>query len=249
MVIDGRAIAHTILENLANRVHFLQKNYNVTPHMAVICISDNPATSSYVAQKQKMAKRIGAYVSVYNFPKDISEEKLFESIRFLQTHGDIHGIILQLPIPKHLDVNRLLLAIDPAKDVDGFHPHTIFNVPLALAVMDILQYVYKEEEENINHEHGFIDWLRSKKIVIVGKGKAGGEPVNNYLQKLGIIPRIIDSKTKNPWDITKQADIIISAVGKYHIIMGNMIKKDVILLGIGMDKDEDGNFYGHYDPE
>lgn len=249
MVIDGRAIAEIILENLAYRVHILQKNHQTTPHLAVIRIGDDAATSSYIRQKEKMAKKIGAYVSVYNFPNDISEKKLLESIHFLQQKGAIHAIILQIPIPPHLDPDKLVLAIDPTKDIDGFHPQTKFEVPLALAAMDILHYVFDQEKEKIGSGYDFEKWLKSKTIVIMGKGKAGGGPIITYLQKRGITPTIVDSKTLNPWDITKTADILISAVGKKHVVMENMLKKDVILLGIGMNKDAEGRFYGDYDVE
>lgn len=247
MRINGRELAGEILETLAMRVHELQKNYDIMPHLAVLRVSDDPAVTSYIAQKEKMAKKIGAYVSVYNFPEDTTEKELMESIEFLQTKGDIHGIILQLPIPAHLNADKLLHAIEPTKDIDGFHPQTKFGIPITGAVVEVLNYVYTKDLSI--KAPSFIEWLKKQKIVIVGKGKTGGQPLITFFNTLHLSPIVIDSKTKNPWDITKSANILISAVGKKNVITEDMLKKDVILLGIGMAKGENEKFQGDYDED
>lgn len=244
MLINGRNIAQQILDNLKIRVQKL----NHTPHLAVIRVGDDPAITSYIRQKEKMAAEIGAMVSVYKNPNEITDKAILEAIHFLQTNGGIDGIILQLPLPAHLDQKKLFAAIKPEMDVDGFQTQSPFMVPLAAAVIQILEYVYEQEKSNDTPTSAFLTWLKAKQIVVIGKGKAGGQSIIALLQKLHLNPQVIDSNTKNPWEITQQADVIISAVGKREVIMGNMLKKDVILIGIGMNKGAEG-FYGDYDEE
>lgn len=247
MIIEGKALAQQILEDLAERVHLLGEQRGIIPHMAVIRVGDDDATTSYIAQKEKMAKEIGAVVSIYKYPEAITTKKLEESIEFLQEDPEINALILQLPLPSHIDIEHLLQKVQPEKDVDGFTTHTKYIVPLAAAVLKILEEAYViVAAENLTN---FYMWLAKQRIVVIGKGKTGGEPIIRLLIKLGITPTVIDTKTEHPEQITKNADIIICAVGREGIINKAMLKKNVILLGIGMAKGEDGKFYGDYNPE
>ncbi len=242
MVIDGRTIANHILEDLTIRVKSLEKKYGIQPHMAVVRVGDDPATTSYIDSKQKTAAKIGATVSVYNHPESISQEKLRDTLQFLQKNPSIHGIILQLPIPKHLDEKELLQEISPEKDVDGFVKDSKFIVPVASAILKILEFVRDKESPQDN----LLSFLITKKIVVIGKGTTGGGPVIAILQKLGIQPIVIDSSTAKHEQLTMDADIIIPAVGKADIIRSDNIKKDVILIGIGMHRNDDQTFGGDY---
>lgn len=246
MILDGRTIANHILDDLTQRVHDLEKNYGIQPHLAVVRLGDDPATTSYVNQKEKIAKQIGALVSVYNFPENATEGQIQESLDFLQTKTDIHGTILQLPLPKHLREDLLLAEIHPEKDVDGFGVNSPFPVPLASAVMKFLEICYLKEGTEFAT---LTDWLKSLQIVVLGKGKTGGQPVIDMLKKEGIEPIVVDSHTPHPEQVTQEADIIISAVGKEKVITKQMIKKDAILIGIGMHKRDDDSFAGDYDEE
>lgn len=245
MLIDGRTIANDILEDLTKRVHELEESYNIQPHLAVIRVGDDPATTSYIEQKDKTAKKIGAVVSVYNFPSNVNADDLKTAIDFLQSKTDIHGTILQLPLSPHLDSEKLLLEIHPDKDVDGFRPQSPFVVPIAQAVIKALEIPYSKTVAETKQT--FDEWLQSQKIVVMGKGKTGGQPVIALLRKRGTHVTIIDSQTQNPETITKQADILICAVGKEEVITREMLKKDVVLLGIGMHINKDGSFAGDYD--
>lgn len=247
MEINGRAIADNILADLKFRVENLQRMHNITPHLAVVKVGDDPAITSYVNQKEKTAEKIGAKVIVYQYPESIEEKELLDKLQQLDDDPETHGLILQLPIPKHLDEEKLLLAISPEKDVDGFHPHTQFTVPLAAAVETILEYICDMSEPL--QEITFTEWLKKQNIVIIGKGKTGGMPVITLLQSQHITPIIIDSKTENREGSLKTADIIISAVGKNNTVQKSMIKPGAILISIGMTKGEDGKFYGDYDTE
>ncbi len=244
MIIDGRTIANHILAELLIRVDDLQEEYNIQPHLAVIRVGEDPAITSYINQKEKMAKKIGAVVSVYNFPESVTQQTLKESIAFLQQKTDIHGLILQLPVPSHINYEELIHDIHPDKDVDGFVSGSQFVIPVASAVMKALEIPMIKE--TLTTGASFNEWVRSKKIVVMGKGKTGGLPIIQLLRERGADVRVIDSQTENPTAITQEADIVITAVGKPNILTADMIKKDAILIGIGMGMDTEGNFVGDY---
>lgn len=248
MILDGKTVANHILAELIIRVDALQEK-GIIPHLAVIRVGNNPETTSYVTQKEKKAKEIGAVVSIYNHPDNISQEKLQETINFLKRDETIHGMILQLPIPGNLDAQALINSIDPRKDVDGFVPHSPFIVPIASAIMKLLEVPMIKEITDAKESLSFNEWLKIKEIVVMGKGPTGGMPITAELKKRGAEPIVIDSKTQNPEDITKRADIIITAVGKPRILTKNMIKKDAVLLNVGMTRGDDEKFYGDYNEE
>ena len=229
MKIDGREIAQKILEELRIKVSHLEK----APHLAIILIGDDPASKSYVNQKELKAKIIGAKTTVYKIPISTSANRILRLLNDLNHLTFIHGIIVQQPLPPHINIKRITEAINPNKDVDGFHSESKFQPPIAQAVLEILKpYSFK-----------------TKKIVVIGKGETGGKPVIEALKKMNINPDIIDSKTMDHEPLTKKADIIISAVGKSNVIKPNMIKKGVILISIGLHKDLDGKLQGDYEEE
>lgn len=247
MKINGREIAQHILEALKARVITLQREQGIVPHIAVVRVGNDPAITSYVNQKEKTAEKIGIQITVYAYPEHVSEQTLLSKLQTLDTDTTIHGIILQLPIPKDLDEKKLLNTISPEKDVDGFHPKTSFAVPLASATETILHDIFIQS--CFGEEKKFSDWIKEQKIVVIGKGKTGGQPIIDLLQAKYTPPIIIDSKTASAGNILKHADIIISAVGKKGILTKKMIKPGAILIGIGMGKDTDGTFYGDYQEE
>lgn len=246
MLLDGRTVANYILAQLIVRVDALAEE-GIMPHLAVIQVGENPETTSYVAQKEKKAKEIGAIVSVYKHPENISQEKLQETIDFLQKNTDIHGIILQLPIPKNLNELELINSIDPNKDVDGFTSNSPFIVPIAQAIMKLLEVPMMKETATTGDS--FNEWLLSKNIVVMGKGSTGGKPIIDELEERGADVHVVDSQTPNPASITQSADIIITAVGKPEVLTKDMIKKDAILLNVGMSRGMSGKFVGDYNEE
>lgn len=248
MILDGRTVANHILAELIVRVDALAEK-GIIPHLAVIRVGNNPETTSYITQKEKKGKEIGAVVSVYNHPDSVTQDKLQETINFLKEDKATHGMILQLPIPKNLDEQTLIQSIDPEKDVDGFVPHSPFVVPIASAIMKLLEVPMIRETMDAGESFSFNEWLKMKEIVVMGKGPTGGMPIIIELKKRGAQPKIIDSHTENPEAITKKADIIITAVGKPNILTKDMVKKDVILLNVGMTRGDDEKFYGDYNEE
>jgi methylenetetrahydrofolate dehydrogenase (NADP+) / methenyltetrahydrofolate cyclohydrolase len=234
MKIDGKKIAQDILDDLRKQVEKL-KEKNITPHLAIILVGDNPASTTYINQKKIKAEQIGANTTIIRLSDDTSESELIKMIKQFNQNKTIHGIIVQQPLPKNINTKTITQAIDPKKDVDGFNQQSQFEMPITMAILEIFKNI-----ELFNFEN--------KNIVVIGKGETGGKPITEAFQKLGIKPLIVDSQTKNPESITKNADIIISAVGKINIIKPNMIKEDVILIGVGQHK-EDGKIIGDYDEE
>lgn len=234
MLINGRQIATKIYEDLQKKVMQLQEK-GITPHLTVILIGDNPASISYVSQKQIWAEYIGAKVTILRFSTSITTEELQKKIHTLNNDPTNHAILIQRPVPPHIDIKKLELLVSPQKDIDGFHPNSPYTFPLALAVAKIL-----EESNNLK---------KNQSIVVIGKGPTGGGPIIKHLQQLGLHPTLIDSKTQNPSELTKKADIIISAVGKPNIISPQNIKKGATLIGVGITRGNDGKLHGDYDEE
>lgn len=237
MKIDGNQIANTILEELKIKVKKLQEK-NITPNLAIILVGNDPASKAYVRQKELKGKLIGAKINIQHFPSFISQSNLLSTIQQFNNNNNIHGILVQQPLSPLINIERITQAIDPKKDVDGFHLQSKFEPPITAAVLKILEEVRGSTSE-----------VDVRKIVVIGKGETGGKLIIQAMKKMGIEPIVIDSKTKNPKVLTKTADIIISAVGKPNVIKSAMIKKGVILISIGLHKGTDGKLHGDYNED
>lgn len=252
MRIDGKAIAEEIFQDLSKRVGKL-KEKGITPHLVVILVGEDPASAAYVRQKDLKAQAIGAKATIVNLESGITNQELLDVIQKYNNDRDVHGLIVQRPLPKQIDGNKLNDAVDPKKDIDAFLLDSPFTMPLAAAVLKILENVYQTSEGVTrvgDREHeGFLKWLKEKNIVVIGKGETGGGPTIALLKKLDIAPTVIDSKTQNGQLITEEADIIISTVGRDNIVRSENIKNGVILIGVGMHKGEDGKLHGDYEEE
>lgn len=245
MRLIGKDIAEKIYQTLAQRVEELKKK-NITPHLVVFLIGEHPASVAYVRQKQMKGEDIGCKVTILRYEESVSTEELEKKVKELNEDPTVHAILIQRPVPPHIDIDKLELLTNPKKDVDGFHPDSPYTLPLPLSVVNILEEVYK----HINPEYDtFTNWLKSKNIVITGKGPTGGGPIIKYLKTLNINAQVIDSKTPNPKDLIKQADIIIAAVGRENMIRPEMIKKGVILIGVGILRGTDGKLHGDYNED
>jgi methylenetetrahydrofolate dehydrogenase (NADP+) / methenyltetrahydrofolate cyclohydrolase len=244
MIINGRDLAQEILENLRLRIEQL-KEKGTTPHMYIFLLTDNPATLSYIRQKMLYADKVGIKVTVENVDHKTSTNELLTKINRLNQDSTVHGIIIQRPVPKELDTDKLDDAIASEKEIDGFTGGSKYEVPVAMAVTKILNKTHEYSNEN----SPFIDWLKTKNIVVLGKGETAGRPIINHLNELGIHPQIIDSKTNNKDALISHGDIIISAVGKEDVINSSALKKGAILIGVGMHKSDEGKFKGDYKEE
>jgi methylenetetrahydrofolate dehydrogenase (NADP+)/methenyltetrahydrofolate cyclohydrolase len=241
MKIDGRTIATNILFELKRKALKL-KERGITPTMAVILIGDVQSSNAYVRQKELKAQEIGAEIKIFRFDETVTSEKLGTLIKKLDNDPKIHGIILQRPAPKSILAEHLEELISPVKEIDGFGKNSLYAVPVAAAVFTVLGEIFG----NLNEDKSFSDWLKSKTIVVLGKGETAGQPIINYLQENEIEPLVVDSKTENKNAVTSKADILISAVGKRGVIDLSSLKNGVILIGVGLSADEQGKTQGDY---
>ncbi len=262
MKLNGHEIAEKIYYDLLKRVEALQKK-TIIPHLVVILVGENPASVAYVNLKQKKGEEIGAKVTILRYPETVTTNELVEKIKLLNDDPFVHGILIQRPLPEHLDVEKLELTTAPEKDIDGFHPDSPYTLPLPLAVVNVLEEVYYpsselSESRSIHvldstsfrsNNKDFIAWLSQQNIVLLGKGPTGGGPILAHLTTLGITPTVIDRKTPHPEEIMKQADIIIAATGRENMVTADNIKKGVILVGVGVLRGKDGKLTGDYNEE
>ncbi len=255
MKIDGKAIADKILEDLTLKVSQI-KGKGIVPTLAVILIGDNPASLSYIKQKQKTAERIGALLKLFHLPISTPSKDLTLTIQQCNNDSGIHGIIVQRPLPKESNIDvSFLNTVSPHKDVDGFIPNSPFTVPVARAVGELLKNAKcqmtnaKYDEPNTNPDQEFLEWLRKKNIVIIGRGETAGKPIANYLVRQQCTTSTIHSHTADPDEIIRNADIVISCVGKSRVVTKYNIKRGSTLLSVGIWRDSEGKLHGDYEEE
>lgn len=240
IIIDGKSVADKITEQLKQKISQLQDK----PHLAVIQIGNNAASTIYVNLKKKKAEEIGIKSTVINLDENIEEKELIYKIEKLNKDNSVHAILVQLPLPKHINESNIIKAITPNKDVDGFTAQNtgdLFNGIKPKAYPCTPKGVLKLlKEYNIE--------IQGKHAVIVGRSNIVGKPLAIMLLNEHATVTICHSKTKNLPEITKQADILISAVGK-KIIFKDMVKKDAVVIDVGIFKDENNKTTGDVDFE
>jgi methylenetetrahydrofolate dehydrogenase (NADP+) / methenyltetrahydrofolate cyclohydrolase len=249
MVIDGRTLADGIIESLKRNVAALKQS-GITPTLAVILVGDDPGSIAYIRQKQRAAVRIGAKLILEQFPESVTPDILEKAILRNNADKTIHGLIVQRPIPTFVgEVGDIVSRVAPEKDVDGFVPHSPFIVPVSEAVLTILEHIHGQLQKAGLVPNDFKTWLNNQKLAVVGRGETAGKPIAATLKKYDCATSIIHSKTSNPEKILKTATVIISCVGKPHIITKKQIKPGVILLSVGLSQDKNGKLQGDYDDE
>ncbi len=240
IIIDGKSVADKITEQLKQKLSQLQDK----PHLAVIQIGNNAASTIYVNLKKKKAEEIGIKSTVINLDENIEEKELIYKIEKLNNDNSVHAILVQLPLPKHINESNIIKAITPNKDVDGFTAQNtgdLFNGIKPKAYPCTPKGVLKLlKEYNIE--------IQGKHAVIVGRSNIVGKPLAIMLLNEHATVTICHSKTKNLPEITKQADILISAVGK-KIIFKDMVKKNAVVIDVGIFKDENNKTTGDVDFE
>lgn len=260
--IDGKMLANEILENLKKRVIRLRKK-KIIPTLAVVQVGKDESSQAYIKQKAKTAKKIAACFKLFSFSSRITFQKLAEQIKNLNEDKKIHGIVVQRPLPALLSTSSFNQAVALVKDVDGFRSKSPFNPPVAEAVFYVLQKIYLPNwgSEPVFYRCGtgpagrrvekegfkkMVDILKRKKILLIGRGETAGKPIAKTLSQNKIKFLIAYSKTKNMEEFLKEADIIISCVGKRRVVAKQMIKEGVILIGVGLTRHR-GRLYGDYE--
>ncbi|HRY82467.1 MAG TPA: bifunctional methylenetetrahydrofolate dehydrogenase/methenyltetrahydrofolate cyclohydrolase FolD [Candidatus Moranbacteria bacterium] len=241
IILDGKKLAQDLKTELKSEILEL-KNKGIVPGLSVIIVGNDSASEIYVGNKEKACKEIGIYSEVHGLEEKISEEELLMLIDKLNADEKIHGILVQLPLPSHINEDKIILAIDPKKDVDCFHPENIGRVFLdnlrflpctPAGIMEILK---KYEIEIVG-----------KNVVIVGRSNIVGKPLALMMINESATVTSCNSKTKNLKDECLKADILISAVGKTGLITADMVKQGAVVIDVGMNRNEEGKLLGDVD--
>ena len=235
MIIDGKKASAALREELKEKVSKLKSTYNTVPGLTVILVGEDPPSKIYVKNKEKSAVEVGINSEVIHYPDNIEEKVVLDKIKELNKNDKVSGILVQLPLPKHIDKRKVIETIDPSKDVDGFHPLNVGNLssgydstipctPLGCYLL------IKNTEKNLNGKHA----------VIIGRSNLNGKPMTQLLLKENCTVTITHSKTKDLKAECKRADIIVAAVGKPKLVKADWVKKDAIVIDVGINKTDSG---------
>lgn len=242
-LIDGKQIAMQIKDELKEEVKLLQSQ-GIFPGLAVILVGSDSASQVYVRNKKMACEYVGIKSFSYELPEETSEQDLLELIHTLNHDDQVNGILVQLPLPKHMDENKVILAIDPKKDVDGFHPQNVGTLCVGLpgfiscTPAGVIELLKRSQVE-----------IAGKHCVVVGRSNIVGKPVSLLLLREHGTVTICHSKTKNLTQILQQADIIIAAVGVPRMIQGSELKEHAVVIDVGINRDETGKLCGDVDFE
>ena len=236
-IIDGKKISSEIKESLKERIENLKKR-GQAPGLAAILVGDNPASQVYVNMKAKACEKVGIHSEVYPYPKELPEDELLKKIEELNQKKTIHGILVQFPTPEQISEERVILTIDPKKDVDGFHP---FNVGMMLAGKPTFLPCTPLGIQELLVRSG--NDPSGKHVVILGRGSLVGRPLAPMLyQKMkgaNATVTVCHTGTKDLPGITRQADILVAAMGKPRFVTADMIKPGVVVIDVGTNRIED----------
>lgn len=242
-LLEGKKLAKKMQTVMETRVSQL-KEKGLTPGLTVVLVGDDPASQTYVRNKERQATKVGIKSEVIRLDASITEEELLQVVYQLNEDKTVHGILVQLPLPRHINEQRVLRAIDYEKDVDGFHPMNMGNFLLGnegalpctpLGIMTLL----KEYEIEIE----------GKNALVIGRSNIVGKPMALMLMKDHATITIAHSRTKNLKELTKQADIVVAAIGRGHFITGDFLKPGAVVVDVGMNRDENGKLIGDVDTE
>ncbi len=242
-LINGVELSKTIRSKVSHKTQEL-KNKGITPGLAVIIVGENPASQVYVRNKVKACEEVGFFSSLDKYSADISESELLDHIEKLNSNPKIHGILVQLPLPEHINSTRVIEAIDPRKDVDGFHISSagalVKGIP---GFWPCTPFGCIKMLESINYD------LKGKHAVVIGRSHIVGKPMALMLLDKNATVTICHSSTVNLKEITLQADVIVAAVGKINILTKDMVKPGAVVIDVGMNRDHQGKLCGDVDFE
>lgn len=240
--IDGKLISAQIRGELAEETKAFIARTGVTPGLAVIIVGDNPASQVYVRNKRRACAEIGYYSEAYELPAETTQEELMTLVRRLNGEEKIHGILVQLPLPAHLDEHEVLLAIDPKKDVDAFHPVNVGRIMIGdydflpctpAGVMALL------EKSGISPE--------GKEVVVVGRSNIVGKPQAMLMLHANATVTICHSRTRNLAGVCRRADILVAAIGRADFFTADYVKEGAVVIDVGMNRRADGKLTGDVD--
>lgn len=238
VILRGRPVADAILEQVRKGAEALRRERGIIPGLSVILVGDDPASATYVASKERKSRSLGFNSSTYRLPAETSQQELLDLVERLNGDVDVHGILVQAPLPSHIDYNRVTLAIDPSKDVDGFHPVNVGKLVIGLdaplpctpaGVLEMLRYYDIETE--------------GKRAVIVGRSMLVGKPLANLLMQKGAgrnaIVTVAHSAAEDLGAITREADILAVAIGRPNYITADMVRPGATVIDVGISRIDD----------
>ncbi len=238
-LIDGKSLAAKVQQNVAEEVEQLKQEKNIVPGLAVILVGDDPASHAYVKMKAKACEKVGFYSITHNMPDTISQDEIIEIIEMMNNNPHIDGILVQLPLPKHIDTDKILEVIDPRKDVDGFHPYNVGRLVTKLdsfVACTPLGVMKMFEAYDID--------LKGKDVCVVGASNIVGKPMASLLLNADATVTVTHIHTKDLSAHTSKADIIVVGVGVPGLIKADMVKEGAIVIDIGINKLDDGRLVG-----
>ncbi len=243
-IIDGKKIAEATRADITARVEAFKNENGFVPGLAVVIVGENPASKVYVRNKKLASEQAGMYSVVCEMPENTTQEELMAKLSQLKEDEKIHGILVQLPLPKHLNEGEVLRFIPPEKDVDAFHAENTGHIMIGdyhflpctpAGVMTMLKY------ENID--------VAGKNCVVIGRSNIVGKPMAMLLLHADGTVTVCHSKTQNLAEITRQADILVVAIGRAKFVTGDMVKPGAVVIDVGMNRDENGKLCGDCDFE
>ena len=234
-IIDGKKISSEIKIEIAAEVEKIKQDGGKIPHLAAIIVGNDPASETYVGHKTKACEQVGFVSSTLRFDENISENELLKEIDVLNQNPDIDGFIVQLPMPDHISEEKITLAINPAKDVDGFHPENVGRMVIGLpAYLPATPFGIIELIKKYNIE------TEGKNCVIIGRSNIVGTPISLLMMKKAYpgnsTVTVCHSRTKNIKEITRKADIIIVAIGKLEFLTADMVKEGAVVIDVGIHR-------------
>ena len=242
-IIDGKELAKKVRKELKKEVELL-KEKGINPKLAVIMVGNDPGSTVYVRNKSKACEKVGIEFEEFLFDEKTEEKELLDLIDKLNEDDSIHGILLQCPVPKHIDANKAFRRISPNKDVDGFNPINVGNLTIGEdAFISCTPYgvVKMFEEYNIETE--------GKRAVILGRSNIVGKPMIQCMLNKNSTVTVCHSRTQNIGEVIKEADIVIAAIGKPNFVKADMVKDGAVVIDVGINRLEDGTITGDVDYE
>lgn len=240
-IIDGKLISQQIKDEIKEKV-CTYKEQGVEITLAVVKVGNDSASAVYVRNKEKACEYVGITSRTIAMPEETTEEELLATVKELNEDKSVNGILVQLPLPKHIDESKILLAIDSSKDVDGFHP------------VNVGKMVIGEETFLPCTPAGIIEMLKrtdidinGKECVVIGRSNIVGKPMAMLMLKENATVTIAHSRTKDLKEVTKRADILIAAIGKAKFVTADYVKEGAVVIDVGMDRDENGKLCGDVD--
>ena len=234
MIIDGKQESALLREEIKKEILIIKEKTNKVPGLSVILIGDFAPSQIYVKNKEKNSKEVGINSEIIRYPKEVTEQDVLKKIKELNNAKHISGILVQLPLPLQIDKEKIINAINPSKDVDGFHPINVGNLAsgykavVPCTPLGCLLLIKKVEKD-----------LSGKHAVILGRSNLNGKPMAQLLLKENCTVTIVHSKTKNLKEECQKADILVAAVGVANLVKGDWVKKDSIIIDVGINKVDD----------